>query len=199
MRRKDQAVRRRQLAEAARQVLLERGAVGLRVKDIAERAGLAPSSVLYYYPRIDELMMEVSREATERYAERRAQKVRRLDDPPRQLRLAIHLGVPTGPDDEDSRLLYELDAFTGTSQAFAVMSSSFFDRQAMLYEYILDSGVTRGDFTLAAPAATIARGIVALEDGLGLQVVIGHPGLDSTEAEHILLRYAEMATGAQLG
>jgi AcrR family transcriptional regulator len=199
MRRKDQAARRRQLADAARQVLLERGAVGLRVKDIAERAGLAPSSVLYYYPRIDELMMEVSREATERYAERRARQVRRLDDPPGQLRLAIHLGVPTGPDDEDSRLLYELDAFTGTSQAFAVMSSSFFDRQAMLYEYILDSGAARGDFTLAAPAATIARGIVALEDGLGLQVVIGHPGLDSAEAERILLSYAEMATGAQLG
>jgi AcrR family transcriptional regulator len=198
MRRKDQAARRAQLAEAGRQVLLERGAVGLRVKDIAERAGIAPSSVLYYYPRIDELLMEVSREAIERYAERRAQQVRLLDDPPRQLRLAIHLGVPTGPDDEDSRLLYELDAFTGTSQAFAVMSSSFFDRQAMLYEYILESGAARGQFTLAAPAGTIARGIVGLEDGLGLQVVIGHPRVDSTEAERILLRYAEMATGAEL-
>jgi AcrR family transcriptional regulator len=198
MRRKDQAVRRRQLAEAGRQVLLERGAVGLRVKDVAERAGIAPSSVLYYYPRIDELMMEVSREAIERYAERRAQQVRLLDDPLGQLRLAIHLGVPTGPDDEDSRLLYELDAFTGTSQAFAVMSSSFFDRQAMLYEYILESGVTRGSFTLTAPAITIARSLVALEDGLGLQVVIGHPGLDSAQAERILLRYAESATGADL-
>ena len=31
-------------------MLLERGAVGLRVKDIAERAGITPSSVLYYYP-----------------------------------------------------------------------------------------------------------------------------------------------------
>src|SRR4051795_11232989 len=106
MRRKDQAVRRRQLADAARQVLLERGAVGLRAKDIAERAGIAPSSLLYYYPRIDELMMEVSREATERYAERRAQRVRELGDPAAQLRLAIHLGVPTGPEDDDSRILY---------------------------------------------------------------------------------------------
>ena len=31
-------------------------AVRLRVKDIAERAGITPSSVLYYYPRLDELM-----------------------------------------------------------------------------------------------------------------------------------------------
>src|SRR3954466_9209226 len=111
MRRKDQAVRRKQLAEAARQVLLERGAVGVRVKDIAERAGIAPSSVLYYYPRLDELMIEVTRDAMERYAERRSRSVRALDDPRKQLRLAIGLGVPTGPDDEESRLLYELDAF----------------------------------------------------------------------------------------
>jgi hypothetical protein len=40
--------------------------------------------------------------------------------------------------------------------------------------------------------------VVALEDGLGLQVVIGHPGVDSAEAERILLRYAGMATGADL-
>ena len=49
-----------------------------------------------------------------------------------------------------------------------------------------------------ARAGTIARSIVGLEDGLGLQVVIGHPGLDSAEAERILLRYATMATGADL-
>jgi AcrR family transcriptional regulator len=198
MRRKDQASRREQLTRASRHVLLERGAVGLRVKDIAERAGIAPSSVLYYYPRIEELMMEVSRDAIERYAEGRSQRVRRLEDPVRQLRLAIHLGVPTGPDDEESRLLYELDAFTSSSPAFAVMSSSFFDRQALLYQYVLEAGVARGSFSLAVPADTLARGLVALEDGLGLQVVIQHPGLDNAEAERILLRYASIATGVDL-
>jgi AcrR family transcriptional regulator len=198
MRRKDQALRREQLARAGRQVLLERGAVGLRVKDIAERAGLAPSSVLYYYPHIEDLLLEVSRDAIDRYAERRAREVRRLEDPPEQLRLAIRLGVPTGPDDEESRLLYELDALTGTSPAFAMMTTSFFDRQVMLYEYVLRSGAAQGSFELAQPAETIARGLVALEDGLGLQVVTGHPGIDSGEAERILLSYASMATGVRL-
>ena len=180
-------------------MLLERGAVGLRVKDIAERAGIAPSSVLYSYPRIDELMMEVSRDATERYAEHRSQQVKALDDPVRQLRLAIHLGVPTGPDDEDSRLLYELDAFTGISPAFAVMSTSFFDRQVALYEYVLETGAARDLFDLGGiPAATIARGIVALEDGLGLQVVLQHPGVDSEAAERTLLDFAGSLIGVDL-
>jgi AcrR family transcriptional regulator len=198
MRRKDQAARREQLARAGRQVLLERGAVGLRVKDIAERAGLAPSSVLYYSPRIEELLLEVSRDAIDRYAERRARQVRRLEDPARQLRLAIHLGVPTGPDDEESRLLYELDALTGSSPAFAMMTTSFFDRQALLYQYVLDGGRARGVFQLGQPAETVARGLVALEDGLGLQVVLQHPGIDSAEAERTLLRFATLATGVDI-
>lgn len=172
--------------------------MGLRVKDVAERAGLVPSSVLYYYPRIEDLLLEVARDAIDRYAERRAREVREVDDPVEQLRLAIHLGVPTGPDDEESRLLYELDALTGTSPAFAMMSTSFFDRQALLYEYVLESGTARGAFELTQPAQSLARGLVALEDGLGLQVVIQHPGVDGAEAERILLRYASMATGVEL-
>ena len=172
--------------------------MGLRVKDIAERAGITPSSVLYYYPRLDELMIEVSREAMERYAEKRSRRVRALDDPVSQLRLTIRLGVPTGPDDEESRLLYEIDAFVGSSPAFRVLSSSFFDRQVALYEHVLESGAARGVFELAAPADSLARGLVAMEDGLGLQVVVGHPGLDSAEAERILVRHAGAVTGVDL-
>jgi AcrR family transcriptional regulator len=198
MRPRNQAHRRRQLVNAGRRVLLERGAVGLRVKDIAEQAGITSSSVLYYYPRLDELMIEVSREAMERYAERRSRRVRTLGDPVRQLRLAIHLGVPTGPDDEESRLLYELDAFVGSSPAFRVLSSSFFDRQVLLYQHVLESGAASGAFELAAPADSLARGLVAMEDGLGLQVVVRHPGVDSAEAERVLLRHATAVTGAGL-
>jgi AcrR family transcriptional regulator len=198
MRRKDQAARRAQLARAARDVLLERGAVGVRVKDIAERAGLAPSSVLYYYPDLDDLLLDVSRDAMHRYAERRAEAVRELSEPADQLRLAIRLGVPTGPDDAESRLLYELDAFTGSSAAFGVLTSAYFDRQVMLYETVLEAGAARGDFDLAEPATVIARGLVALEDGLGLQVVIAHPAIDSAEAERILVAFASAATGVDL-
>jgi AcrR family transcriptional regulator len=198
MRRKDQTRRRAQLAAAAREVLLERGAVGLRVKDVAERVGLAPSSVLYYYPDLDDLLVEVTREAMERYAERRADAVRGVADPREQLRLAVSLGVPTGPDDEQSRLLYELDALTGASQLFATLSASFFDRQVLLYERVLERGAEAGAFELRSDPTTIARGLVALEDGLGLQVVLGHPGVDATEAEAILLAWAGAATGVDL-
>ena len=198
MRRKNQGERRGQLASAARQVLLERGAVGVRVKDVAERAGMSPSSVLYYYPQIDDLLLEVSRAAIDRFAESRARAVRELDDPVAQLRLAIRLGVPTGPDDDESRLLYELDALTGTSPAFAALTTSYFDRQVALYESVLSAGAATGLLSPTAGVEGLARGLVALEDGLGLQVVIGHPSIDSAEAERILLAYAGAMTGTAL-
>jgi AcrR family transcriptional regulator len=198
MRRKDQRRRREQLVAAARAVLLDRGALGLRVKDVAERAGLSPSLVLYYYPDLADLLFEVTREAMHRYGERRAEAIRELEDPAAQLRLAIHLGVPTGPADEESRLLYELDALTGTSQAFAALSASFFDRQTTLYERVLERGAATGAFSLAAEPEVLARGLVALEDGLGLQVVLDHPGIDGAAAEAILIAWATAATGADL-
>ena len=198
MRKKDQGRRRAQLAAAARAVLLERGALGLRVKDVAARAGLAPSSVLYYYPDLADLLLEVSRDAMQRYGERRAQAVRELAEPSSKLRLAIHLGVPTGPDDEESRLLYELDALTGSSAVFATLSAAFFDRQVMLYESLLERGAEARVFELEADPETLARGLVALEDGLGLQVVLAHPGIDGPAAERILLAWASAATGAEL-
>jgi AcrR family transcriptional regulator len=198
MRPRRQDERRRQLVEAARRVLLERGAVGLRVKDVAERTGLAPSTVLYYYPAIADLLLEVGSAAMSRYAEGRAEAVRMVEDPTGRLRLAIHLGVPSGPDDEESRLLYEIDALTGTSHAFDVLSATFFDRQVALYEGILEAGRAAGEFEPAAPPPRLARGLVAMEDGLGLQVVIGHPAISSEDAERILLDYASAATGAEL-
>jgi AcrR family transcriptional regulator len=180
---------------AARQVLLKRGAVGLRVKDIAELAGLAPSSVLYYYPDIADLLLDVARGAMERYTADRSAAVREVDGAVARLRLAIHLGVPTGPDDEGSRVLYEIDALTGTSRAFDVLSAAFFDRQVHLYESLIETGAGTGELQPVTAPATIARGLVAMEDGLGLQVVLGQGGIDQQRAEGILLDYAAVMLG----
>ena len=107
--------------------------------------------------------------------------------------------MPTGPDDDESRLLYELDAFIGSSPAFRVLSSAFFDRQVALYEHVLERRRGQRRFELAAPADSLARGHRRDGGRLGLQVVIGHPGLDSAEAERILLEHASAVTGTPAG
>jgi AcrR family transcriptional regulator len=195
MRRKDQRARREQLIEAARAVMAERGAVGIRVKDVADRAAVSPSSLLYYYPDFEELLFAVARDAIDRYTEQRAAAVRDEPDPLGRLRTAIRLGVPTGPGDEESRILDELDAYTGTSAGFAALTTSFFDRQVSLYESIFEYGQAAGKFRLEAAPHDLARQMIGLEDGLGLQVVIGHPLVDCAEAERLLLSFALRSAG----
>ena len=97
-------------------------------------------------------MIEVSREAMERYAERRSRQVRALDDPVEQLRLAISLGVPTGPDDEESRLLYELDAFVGIEPRVPGAQLRLLRPAGGALREVLEGGAARGAFGLAAPA-----------------------------------------------
>ena len=186
-------------ARGARSVLLERGAVGLRVKDVAERAGLSPSSVLYYYPNLDDLLLDVSRDAMSRYAERRAEAVRAIDDPSAGFGSRSTLGVPTGPDDEESRLLYEIDALTGSSPLFATLSANFFDRQAMLYERILTQGADAGAVHAAwRPGDDGAR--TGRARGRARTPDRARTSLDRRRrpAEAILLAWAGAATGVDL-
>ena len=65
-----------------------------------------------------------------------------------------------------------------------------------LYESIFEYGQAAGAFRLECPPVDLARQVIGLEDGLGLQVVIGHPLLDSAEAERLLLAFALRAVGA---
>ena len=87
---------------------------------------------------------------------------------------------------------------TGASKLFATLSAAFFDRQVMLYERVLERGVESGAFELGSDQLTVARGLVALEDGLGLQVVLGHPGIDAAAGEAVLVAWASAATGVDL-
>ena len=114
------------------------------------------------------------------------------------MRLAIHLGVPTGPDDDDSRLLYELDAFIGSSPAFRVLSSSFFDRQVLLYQHLLSPAQRRASSGSGPTLTRWRAGSWRWRMASASRSVVGHPGLDSAEAERILLRHASAVTGTEL-
>src|SRR5437764_14822548 len=106
---KDQGARRQQLVAATERVVLARGAASVRLRDVAEAAGLTSGAVLYYYDELDHLLAETRQRAVERFCRQREDAVDACPDPREQLRAAINCGLPSGPDDELVRLLYELD------------------------------------------------------------------------------------------
>jgi AcrR family transcriptional regulator len=195
---KNQTERRRQLAEAAGRAIIARGVSAVRLKDIADEAGLTPGAVLYYYPDIDALLVEAHRAAGERFCEERIAALAEFDDPRERMLAAIRSGLPTGPEDESVRVLYEMDALVGKSALYSALTVSFFERQVALYQVILEAGVARGLFDLTDDSHTIGRNLVGLEDAHGLHVLMGDSPIDRDEAERLIVAYASAATRCDL-
>lgn len=196
-RRKNQTARRGQLKQAARRAIAERGIEGVRIKDVAEHAGLSSQAVLYYYPELDTLIEEAIQHVVERFAERRQETVDAIDDPRAALIALIRAGLPSGPDDEDLRITYDAAGYFRDNVALGALIRSMTARQVEVYRRVLDLGAAQGVFTLADTSQAIARNLVALEDAYGLYMISG--GEIAEEALRMIVSFAEMATGCRLG
>jgi DNA-binding transcriptional regulator YbjK len=195
---RDQERRRGELIAAAERAVLRKGAADVRLRDVADEAGLTPGAVLYYYDELDTLLVETHSQAVERFCRQREDLIDTIEDPRDQLRAAIRAGLPAGPDDELVRLLYEFDGQGTRRPGYGRLSREYFARQVAMYHSILVAGQASGHFQLTAPARDVGRNLVALEDGYGYYVVLPESGLDLAQAERLILGYAETATGCAL-
>jgi len=191
-------VKRAELVTAARQAVLDRGVLELRLRDVADQADMSTGSVLYYFPTLAELLREVQREAVDRFCADREAAAMREPDPRRRLTGMIRAGLPTGQDDELCVLLYELGVYARRDPAYAAAHIQLYERQVTLYATILTAGAATGVFDLTRDAITLARNLVALEDGLGLHLTHAVPTFDEREAERMLLAYATDVTRCPL-
>lgn len=188
------AERRAELVEVARQAVIERGVLNLRLRDIADGAGMSSGSLLYYFPSSTELLKQVQREAVERFCLAREQSVAAMSDPRDRLRAMIASGLPSGPNDELCVLLYELGTIARRDSAYAAKYISLYERQVRGYTGILEAGAATGVFDLADEPVTIARNLVTLEDGYGLYLTQAVPTLERGTAKGMILSYARTAT-----
>ncbi|RFS82714.1 TetR family transcriptional regulator [Actinomadura spongiicola] len=190
--------RRADLVAAARRAVLDRGVLDLRLRDVAAEAGLSPGSVLYYFPTLTDLLREVQREAVDRFCGEREEAVRDEADPRRRLLAMIRSGLPSDPRDELCVLLYELGTVARRDASYAAQHIRLYERQVGIYAAILEAGAATGVFTLTRDAGSIARNLVALEDGYGLHITMAVPTIDVARAEGLLLACASDATGCDL-
>jgi AcrR family transcriptional regulator len=170
---KDQARRRKELVTAATRVIARHGVGAVRLRDVADEAGLTSGAVLYYYDDLADLFVEVYQAAIDRFCGERQAAVDAEADQARRLGLALHAGIPTGPDDDGCRILYEFEALTFQSPTCAALMTAYVERQVALYGSLLEVGERTGAFTLSERPETVARNLVALEDGHGIYVLMG--------------------------
>jgi AcrR family transcriptional regulator len=186
------------MVAAAGRAISERGLSNIRIKDIADQAAMSVSSVLYYYPELDELLVEVHADTVNRYFESREVLIDTAQSSLAQLLRALEAGIPRSEDDHIFRLLYEMHGLGETSDDHAALMQSLYEREVALYEALLERGVHAGDFHLTLPLADLARCLVALEDGFGLHVVSRNAATDYDSALELLQRSAATLVGRAL-
>ncbi len=192
-----QRQRRDLLFTAAQQAVVMRGA-DVRLKDIADMAGLTSGAILYHYPDVQSLLLEANQAVIERFLDNRVKAIRGLASPAEKLVVTVAGGLPVNAEDTDVKLLCALGGAASRYPAYAAMLTSLFDRQVAMYQVILESGSATGDFHLQGDSETIGRNIVALEDAYGYRMVARHGSINYAAAVELILSYARIATGHPL-
>lgn len=192
---KDQTAARAAIVAATLSAIRDRGINTLRVRDVAEIAGVSTGTVHYYFDDFDTLLHEVHRQAGARFCTDRRAMVSAIADARAKLRAMIAAGIPSSADDPLVIALYRLNAHLGFRDRHAELISALYEQQVTLYLAVLEIGVAQGHFRLTGPALDIANNLVALEDGYGLHIVTPNRAVPPARAAELILSYARTATG----
>lgn len=183
---------------AAGRAIVARGMAGLRVRDVAEEAGLSAGLVSYYYRDLDDLVLDVHQDAVDRFYWARSRATEEVRDPRERIVRLVEAGLPTDTDDPVCRVLYEIHVHAARSRVHAALMTALWDREVSLYVAALQHGRDVGVFRLQASAADIAANAVALEDAYGLHIVGGNSSVPHERARELVLRFLETQTGCPL-
>ena len=184
--------RREQMLHAALEVISARGYADTRIADVAERAGVSPALVIYYFKTKDQLLTEAiryyednwyavgqSRMAGLTTAAAAARGVRRDElrcpTPTRSLAARGSCGWTSGPRQP------------GTPRWPGVRQKSD-ERWRDVIAALVQAGQEAGEFR-EIDAASFAVYLSALLDGLTIQIALNDPVVDSVRAFELSMRF----------
>jgi AcrR family transcriptional regulator len=92
--RQRQRDRHQEILEAASAVITERGMAETRIQDIAERCGVSPGLILYYFESKDRLLVEALTYTNDQFYLRVSREMRRMTSAKERLARLLELSVP---------------------------------------------------------------------------------------------------------
>jgi len=196
MARKVEPWRRERLLDAALVAMSERGGNGLRLKDIAEAAGVSNATIHYHFNDIEGVFAGVLERAFAQFYTARLEAIESTTSLPAKLAQMIEFGVPDVPSVE-LEMLYEGIAMIRGNADFVPLVNSYMDQQADLYRAVIDAGIHAECFAPRERSQVIARNLVALEDAYCMYLTLGL-AIDGDQARANIRSYAESTLQAEL-
>lgn len=191
---KDPDERRRRIVAAAVEVIVDRGFAGTRMNDIARLAGTSAALIVYHFGSLDGVLAEAVKSVEDSYFEHFDEQVAPGAGAVERLRLTGELGADMGPAGNEWVLWMEIWVRAlrdpGTRAFRASMDARFREH----VRTTIEAGVADGSFTCSDPAASAVR-LVALLDGLGVQVSLGDPDVPEDRMVELWLAAAASEVG----
>jgi AcrR family transcriptional regulator len=176
-------VRRPQILATTVDLIRERGLWDVRLSDVAERAGLSATSVVYYFGSKDQLFSEAIAHADDAFYAPLLSELEAL--PSGVERIAC---LFAGSSTSDWPLWMDLWVYSRRHPETAAAQRRFHERWRDTIADVVRHGATRGEWIVDAPDE-IALRLSALTDGLAVHMVLG-------DSEHTAERYVAMSLAA---
>ena len=169
--------RREQMLRAALDVIADRGYADTRIADVAERTGISPALVIYYFKTKDQLLADAIRFAEDGWYAEGQRRMSVLPTAAARIEEIVAMTCLPEADTEshDSWLLWlDFWALAARSPQVADLRRNADERWRELIVSLVHSGQEAGEFR-AVNADDFAVLMSALLDGLAIQIALTDP------------------------
>lgn len=189
--------RRTQMLEAAAEVIGERGLCETRIADVAERAGLSPALVVYYFGSKEKLLTEALAYTEDLFYIEAFRELTGIEGASEQLVRLIELACPpTGRHETDEywALWVELWSRSLRNGEAARKREALDRRWRNTIAEVVREGQRAGEFGPVDPDR-FATYLSAVLDGLALQMLLHDSAVDSELVNGMCLNAAAQELG----
>ena len=177
-------VRRPAILKAAAEVIAERGVIGTRIADVAERAGTSAPGVLYWFATKDELLTEALAFSDDRFYAEIGDQLAELGSARARLERLVEVWPAEG--DSETVLWMELWVRALRDPRLAATREGLDRRWRDAIADIIREGQATGEFG-PADADDVALLLGAVMDGFAIQLALGDPAVTAgTVKRHCL-------------
>jgi AcrR family transcriptional regulator len=175
-------------------VIAERGVAATRIADVAERCGVSPPAVLYWFDSKEKLLAEALTADDDRFYEELAGRLAGRATAGEQM---VEL-IEAAAADDDFALWMELWTWALRDAELRAARERFDSRWRATIETIVGEGIAAGEFGADVDPALTALAIAALIDGLTVQAALGDPEVSARRLAETVLVSVGRLLGAEL-
>jgi AcrR family transcriptional regulator len=201
-RQKQSKDRHQEILEAAARVITDRGLGETRISDIAERCGVSPGLILYYFESKDRLLVEALTYANDKYYLAQARDLRRLSTARERFERLVDLSVPGLLPDferlEEWALWIEIWVRALRDPALAKEAEVLDRRWRGSIADIIRSGRETGEFPDGGDPEELGLQLGALIDGMAIQVLMNATQVTPQAMKHMCMDVAAKLIGFAL-